>query len=249
VKPEDLKNYDKSWPEVVSSPEFNAQLGRVSASLRRELRRDLGWVDTLRVVWRTRRELRKMSGHDWSSMEARGTSRSVIDGLKMPAAAVKALSAVVGPVRAAQIYKRALDEQLFPVLASAFPTLEDFCACGEDPFAAVRTYMRAMVAADSRNGFHTAEIVEDSDKVFAYNITYCAQCQMAEEFGDRELCYPRNCYGDEVFLPRVLEGTGVVFRRTGTLATGAKVCDFRFEKVDGAPAPKLHQIRARRTGD
>ena len=90
------------------------------------------------------------------------------------------------------------------------------------------------MAANVRAGLHEMEVVEDSTRALAFNVTYCAWHEVAKEFGDPYLCYPSTCYGDEVSIPMVLDRVGYRFSRRGTLATAAPVCDFRFEPFGGS---------------
>jgi len=100
----------------------------------------------------------------------------------------------------------------------------------EDPFKACRDYYMAFWLAEKNAGLHDYEIGEDSDEAFAFNVKYCAFCEIPRLCGIVEACEP-SCYSDEVFYPGYLEPLGMRFVRTKTLARGGDCCDFRFEKI------------------
>jgi hypothetical protein len=124
------------------------------------------------------------------------------------------------------------DRTAYDLMTSVFPSVEEFNACG-DAFKSFKEYMKAFNAANERAGLHEIEIAEDTDDVFVCHYKYCAWREVANEFGDPYLCYPLSCYSDEAWMPRFATEGGWKFKRTGTLATGAPVCDFRFERVVG----------------
>ena len=76
-----------------------------------------------------------------------------------------------------------------------------------------------------------------ADGLHICNYKYCVFREVANEFGDPYLCYPSSCYYDEVWIPRFATEGGWKFKRTGTLATGAPVCDFRLERLLGGGEP------------
>lgn len=123
----------------------------------------------------------------------------------------------------------------YDVMASVYPPVEELQACG-DLLEAFKKYMNASNAKNVADGIHEVEIAEDTSDVFAMNYKYCAWLEVARAFGDPHLCYRSSCYGDEVFLPRFCSQAVFGFKRTGTLATGASVCDFRFERLAAGPS-------------
>jgi hypothetical protein len=150
---------------------------------------------------------------------------------------MKALADMLGMERASEVYRRIWDRTAYDLSTSGFPSVEEFKACG-DVFKSFKKYWKAANAANERAGLHEVEIVEDTDDVFVCNYKYCVWREVANEFGDPYLCYPASCYPDEVWLPRFATEGGWEFKRTGTLATGAPVCDFRFERLPGGDEPK-----------
>jgi hypothetical protein len=235
MKIEELTNYGKGFGETMSAPEFVKRIKRV---MRRELRRELGRIGMLKMGWRMRKEARRMKKHDWSRLRERGfTDQGFLDWLIVSMAVMKALADVLGMERASEVYRRIWDRKAYDFMKSGFPSIEEFKACG-DAFKSFKEYFKAANAANERAGLHEVEIVEDTDDVFVCNYRYCAWREVANEFGDPYLCYPSSCYSDEAWLPRFATEGGWKFKRTGTLATGAPVCDFRFERLPGGDEPK-----------
>lgn len=184
----------------------------------------------IKLIWKMKKEIRLMKKHDWSRLKEHGLAdRKFLDDIIRKTALIKSLADMVGMEKASEIHLRIMDIMGYDLIASMFPSIEEFKACG-DIFECLKEYTKAHKAANERAGTHNAEIGEDSDKVFEFNVKYCALQAIAAEFGNPYLCYPSNCYGDEVFFPKVCAEAGLKFRRTGTLATGAPVCDFRFER-------------------
>jgi hypothetical protein len=234
MKIEELTNYGKGFGETMSAPEFVKRIKRV---MRRELRRELGRIGMLKMGWRMRKEARRMKKHDWSRLRERGfTDQGFLDWLIVSMAVMKALADMLGMERASEVYRRIWDRTAYDLMTPLYPSVEEFKACG-DAFKSYKEYMKACYAASQRAGLHEVEIAEDTDDVFVYNLKYCAWREVAKEFGDPYLCYPLSGYSDEAWMPRFATEGGWKFKRTGTLATGAPVCDFRFERLPGGGEP------------
>jgi hypothetical protein len=234
MKVEELRNYGKGFGEIMTAPEF---VKRTSKTMRREFRRELGLIGLLKMGLRMRKEARRMKKHDWSRLRERGfTDQGFLDWLIESMAAMKALADMLGMERASEVFRRIWDRTAYELMALLYPSVEEFKACG-DAFKSYKEYTKAGNAVNERDGLHEVEIAEDTDDVFVYNIKYCVWREVANEFGDPYLCYPSSCYSDEVWMPRVATEGGWEFKRTGTLATGAPVCDFRFERLSGGDKP------------
>jgi hypothetical protein len=235
MKVEELTNYGKGFVDIMTDPELVKRMKKV---IRREFRRELGLISLLKMGLRMRKEAKRMKKHDWSRLKERGfTDQRFLDWLIENMAAMKALADMLGMERASEVFRRIWDRKAYDLMTSGFPSVEEFSACG-DAFKSFKEYMKAGNAANERDSLHEVEIVEDTDDVFACNYKYCVWREVANEFGDPYLCYPSSCYGDEVWLPRFATEGGWEFKRTGTLATGAPVCDFRFERLHGNDEPK-----------
>jgi hypothetical protein len=235
MKVEDLMNYGKGAVDIMTDPEL---LKRGRKLMMREFRRELGLIRMLKMGWRMRNEAKRMKNHDWSRLRERGfTDRGFLDWLIESTAVMKALADMLGMERASEVYRRVWDRTAYDLSTSGFPSVEEFKACG-DAFKSFKEYFKASNAANEPAGLHEIEIAEDTDDVFVCNYKYCVWHEVAKEFGDPYLCYPASCYSDEAWMPRFGTEAGWKFKRTGTLATGAPVCDFRFERLPAGDEPK-----------
>jgi hypothetical protein len=230
MKVEELKNYGKSFAEVLSEIPLEVTK-QMKKTMLGELRRGVGIIGMARLMWKVSKEVTGMKEHDWSRLRERGLDDDdFIEETVQKIALMKALAEMVGMEKASGIHRKVFDRSGFDLAASMFPSVEDFRACG-DVFASFKKYSRASQEANERAGIHRVEITEDTDTSFVFTVTYCAFHEVALEFGNAYLCYPSSCYGDEVFFPEICIRAGLRFTRTGTLATGATVCDFRFEHL------------------
>jgi hypothetical protein len=231
MRVQDLRNYGKGLMDSVPDPESEGRVRQVGETVRNELLKELGDAGMAELNGRLRAEMRTMRTHNWPILRRHGlTSQQYIDSIVQRIAMMKALVDLEGMERAVEIQCRLLDMTMYELMVPIFPSMEDYKACG-NYFEAFKEYSKASYDANISTGLHKMEIVEDTDSVLAFNITYCAWHEVAKEFGDPYLCYPSTCYGDEAYIPRALDGSGCRFKRSGTLATGSAVCDFRFEYV------------------
>ena len=228
---EELKNYGKGLMDSVPDHKDLEQVGRVGETIRSELRNELGSDRMKRLDRELKREIESYRLYDWPILKQHGlTNRRFIDSIIQRIAMMKVLVMLVGMERAVEIQCSLLDNTMYELMAPIFPSIEDYRECG-DFFKAFKEYSKASYDANIRTGLHEMEIVEDTASVLAFNIKYCAWHEVAKEFGEPYFCYASTCYGDEAYVPKALTGSGCAFKRTGTLATGAPVCDFRFEYV------------------
>ena len=232
MKVEELKNYGKPMSQVIFSPEAEKQAKQMMKVIRSELRKELGLLGIIRLLFNMRKEIRFAKKSDWSALKEHGlVNERFLESLIQQAAAMRALANMVGMDKAAEIYRRLIDKIGYEVSVPLFPSVDEFTACG-NAFEAFKEYAKAMVIADQREGIHEVDIIEDDSKTFAYNVKYCAWNEVAKRIGVSELCYAGRCYGDEVFFNKVMPQIGVQYKRTGTLTLGNPVCDVRFELVD-----------------
>jgi hypothetical protein len=229
MRVEDLKNYGKGLLENSLDPEYRKAGGLAGKIMRDLLREELGDRSTEQLLNRTLQEFELMKDRDWTVVRSRGLNdQSFIGGIIRRIAMMKALADMAGMDRASVIQRTILDRTLYQSMSGMWPSVQDYDACG-DFFRAFKEYTKASMVANVRAGLHETEFAEDSSTALAFNVKYCVWHEVARAFGDPYLCYPTTCYGDELTIPAVLGHVGGRFRRAGTLAEGALVCDFRFE--------------------
>jgi hypothetical protein len=237
MRVEDLRNYGKGLLDSEPDPEMMEREGNIRRIIRQELEMQLGQTGTTYLMSIVKKESDHMNVQDWSILKKRGLSdKRFIESVIKRIALMKALSDIVGLEKASAIQRRVVEKTIWDLMSPMWPSVEDYKSCGNF-FEAFREYSKATMAANVRAGLHDMEIVEDSTAALAYNIKYCVWHEVAKWFGNPYLCYPSTCYGDEVTIPRALDKTGCRFKRAGTLAQGAPVCDFRYELTDECFSP------------
>jgi len=229
-KVEDLKNYGKPLSDVSLSSEGKKHSKRITSAAMAELRRELGIIGIIKLLLKSRKETNRGKALDWSNLDERGMSnKRFLNVLITETATGKALADIAGKDNASNILRRSFDRAV-DVTAPLYPSPEDFKSCG-DGFDAFKKYMKQEFLAHVNAHLQDLDIVEDSPRALAVNVRYCVWCEVAKKLGDPSVCYFVHCYWDEVYFPKALAELGGRFKRTGTLATGAPVCDFRFELV------------------
>ena len=171
-----------------------------------------------------------MKAYDWSVLKNHGfDSQALLDLIVQSTASMRALADMVGMARAKKAFGRLMEETVCERAAAMFVPTERFLEC-KDCFTGFREYFKAYTNASAREGVLEIRMLEDTEAALAFDVTYCAWYEIAKAFGDAALCFP-SCYSDDVFYPKAGAQLGFRFARTGTLASGAPVCDFRFERV------------------
>jgi hypothetical protein len=231
MRVEELKNYGKALLDLVPDTEGLKLEEQINKTVREELRKELGLEGAVELMSRVKSEVESMKSHDWSVVRNRGLkSQKFLSGVIRRIALMKALADMVGLERASAIQCSLLDKTIYESMSPMWPSVADYEACGNF-FKAFCDYTRVAMNANVRAGLHGLDWVEDSPRALAFNIKYCVWHEVARAFGNPYFCYPSTCYGDEVTIPIVLGKAGPNYRwkRTGTLAQGAPICDFRYE--------------------
>ena len=195
------------------------------------MRREIGLVDVLRVLARSRRLERGIDRGVVSAIRDQGLRDERFLSTRLEETAlVAAMVEILGLERAREAYQQILEAVADDVMLALIPTAEELQAF-DDPFAAFHAYLAGVLRANASAAIHLTEVREDTTDVFAYDVTYCVYERVAAAFGDPALCDISSCAGDDVSFPRLCGQIGARFRRRSTLAAGAACCDFRFERL------------------
>lgn len=226
-----LPNYGKGYAEMIADPALAGRLQKaMMIPMLTTLFRELGLIGLIQTMQQTSQATDKMLARDWSRLEKPGCNcQPLIKMIVQNTASMQVMADRVGLEKAQRIMKQLVDITAEKQLAILFAPPEAL-ATFPDPFASFMAYLKAMYAAMVREGTHHAEFKEDTDKVFAFDVTYCIWHEIAKEFSEPALGYP-SCYGDEVGFPKMGERLGFRFTRNSTLILGAPACDFRFERI------------------
>ena len=228
MRVEELKNYGRPYSETMVKLPQPVQR-RIKKESSNVVRRHLGFLGSLRLLILARREKKRMKGVDLTSVRQKGlTSDLFIEHTINNTALFSALAQITGTEEAVAIYYEIMDKVSNLMNEAMLPSLDELQGM-ENDFKAFRDYLIAFFRAEKEAGLHDYQVVEDSDRAIALNVTYCAFCEIPRLCGIVEACDP-SCYSDEVFFPGYLEPLGLRFVRTKTLARGGDCCDFRFEK-------------------
>ena len=231
MRVEEMRNYGKGLRDSVPDPGMMEREGAMRRRMQRELEKELGSDGAILLISKMKEETEHMKSRDLSSLKERGLrDQRFIESVIKRIALMKVLADMIGMEKASALQCRLVDKTIWELMSPMWPSVDDYKACGNF-FEAFKKYGMAAMIANARAGLHEVELVEDSPIVLAYNVKYCVWHEAAKLFGDPYLCYPSTCYGDEVTIPRVLARTGYRFKRAGTLAQGAPVCDFRYELI------------------
>jgi len=229
MKVEELKNYGKAYSETMA--ENSRALKKLfNKEGFRAVRQHLGLLGSLRLLLLTRRERKRLAGVDLTPIKQKGLTSDFLIRMAIENTALfSAMTEITGKEKAVAIHREAMDKIAGPMNDIIEPSVDQFQQM-EDPFKAYRDYLMAFFVAEKNAGLHDYEVIEDSDKAIAINVTYCAFCEIPRLCGIVEACDP-GCYSDEVFFPGYLEPLGMRFVRTKTLAREGDCCDFRWEKI------------------
>lgn len=234
MRVEDLKNYGRPYSETL------AEIPRpVEKLIKREsykvVRGHLGLMGTLYLLLLTWKEKKRLEATDLKPIRQRGlTSEFFIRYIIQNTAIFSAMTKIRGMNESIIIHRDIMDHIAGPMNEAILPPLRELQGF-ENTFKAFRDYLMAFFAAEKKAGLHDFEVVEDSEKSIAVNVTYCAFCEIPRLCGIVDACEP-GCYSDEVFFPGFLAVLGIRFVRTKTLARGGGCCDYRFEKIQESPS-------------
>jgi hypothetical protein len=228
MKVDELRNYGQAFSDAEScwTPDVKARMKRGGKAV---VMAALGTWQKIRFALAFASERKRASQVDLSDIRARGMDNQVfLDQQIEYLCLFRALDRVVGTERAVDICKRIMDETAREPMLLTLPEAEHVRAVG-DPLTVFAEYFRAARSVSEQRGSTGMDIVEDSEQAFQFDVHWCVWLDLARAFGVPEACVP-NCYSDDLVFPDYFRDLGIEYRRTGTLAGGARCCDFRFER-------------------
>lgn len=105
-------------------------------------------------------------------------------------------------------------------------------ARAEAPVASPRDLATWMAGGIFREGSLVAEVVEETDTRYGFDVRACHFCTMYADLGAGDLGFLLSCNRDFAFMEGL--APGLEFTRTRTRMEGAETCDFRYRARDGA---------------
>lgn len=100
-----------------------------------------------------------------------------------------------------------------------------------------RAYLRPVPGAAAKAGCQDVTLHDEAD-VVGFDVHWCVWLELARRMGVPEAALG-GCYADDIAFPEYFRGLGMEYRRTGTLAGGARRCDFRFARLRGTDTPRM----------
>lgn len=172
---------------------------------------------------------RRAARMDVSDLRARGLDNDAFyaqqrEYLSMYAA----LTQVVGPARALEIAMAVMDASAREPMLHCLPDPDEVRALG-DPWEVFRLYLDPVAEATAKAGCQEIERVV-TPQAAGFDVKWCVWLELARRMGVPDAALP-NCHSDEIAFPAYFQALGITYRRTGTLAGGARCCDFRFERT------------------
>ena len=230
---EKMTNYGKGVVELLSSPEYKKIEKQMFITILSSLWKEVGFIGLLKIMILSRSELQKMRKHDWSKIARRGVSKNIFEFTFKPIAMMKVLADLVGLEKAreiiTEIYEKSEDKLAkknseVNLMIQPVRELKD----SKDSFHCFKEYTKA--TENAMNNICEIKFIEDSKDALSWDVNYCFLHEVAKEYGNPAWCFPF-CNIDDVVYPKIGEELGFIFRRSGTLSTGASKCDFRFERI------------------
>lgn len=101
----------------------------------------------------------------------------------------------------------------------------------ETPVATTRNLATWMGSGILGEGSLVADVVEDTDTRYGFDIRVCQFCEMYGELDAGDLGFILSCNRDFAFMEGL--APGLEFTRTRTRMEGAETCDFRYRARNG----------------
>lgn len=225
----DLKNYGVALSDMsLAVPQ--EQNRAIEAAGKKIIQQRLGFFNMLRFLLLCAVRTRKMARQDLSrALPVEMNNQAFIESQIEFAAMYAALATIAGRDQALEILEAIMAQVAKIAYPAIFPSPEDFKRC-DDPWEAWKAYFVAMAQADRKAGAHVYHVVENTDRAFQMNCSFCAWHAIPRALGVGRACLP-SCYADDVYFPQACSQIGVAFQRGQTLARGGECCDFRFERL------------------
>ena len=229
---QDLRGYGIAPSDAEGSwdPAFKGKLKRKAQNV---VMRNLTFMQKLRFSIAFISEKWRAGKLDLTDLREKGMrNQAFLDQQLEYLAVFASLKKVRGKDAALTIMHQVMDATAAEALLLTLPEPEDICKVG-DPFEVFRQICGILPEVTKAAGCHSIAITEDTEKAIQWDVSWCVWLELAKKMGVAEACIP-NCYADDLAYPDYFKAIGIEYKRAGTLAMGAKQCDFRFVKIERA---------------
>jgi len=227
MKPYELKNYGKPFPEMnktVPIEVFQAH----QKNTQRIIKKHLGFFQRIKLGRTMRKERKRFMYLDLFDIKDKGLrDERFLMMLVGRTHFFFAIAQVAGKEKAIEIDKElqtSLNSARYPHM---LPSAEDLLQF-ENPFAALKDWLIALWKEAKQKGIAHYEVVQDSDTFLQINCTYCAYDQIARKV-DMPEATSSLCQSEDMLFSFWCDALGLKYSRTCALAKGDKYCDFRLE--------------------
>ncbi len=228
MRVEDFKNYGTNMHGLAESvPKELAK--KAEKTLFSIIIKEIGLWKAIKLRSLIRKKTKELSQINLDRIRTFCKNEDFIQAKITDAATFAAIQELTSTEEAKQIYMKIMNKVIPIVNSSMYPD-PSIINHLENKFDAVKRYILSIMEADMKDGLHIIEVMENTSEVLQFNVTKCAWFETKKELGVPEATF-QDCYADEVSLPGMLDEVDVKFIRTQTIASGAKYCDFRFERT------------------
>ncbi len=232
---ENMINYGNGVVETLSSPEYKYIEKQMFIPITSSIRKEIGFIGLLKLLFRLRSEEKKMKRFNWIKLKNKGVPKEIYESTFQFIALMKTLDNMLGIEKAreiiTEIYEKTeakLRKKKYRVNFFIIP-VEELKSC-KNSFFSFKEYTKGQLNASMQEKLHEVEILQDTEDTLSFNMKYCLFHEAATIYGNANWNFPW-CEIDDVVYPNLGAQLGIKFSRTGTLATGATKCDFRFERL------------------
>lgn len=191
----------------------------------------LGLWERVRFFWAFLGARRRGSRLDVSDLRARGLDNDAFFAQQIEYLAMySALVEVTGAQRGLEISMAVMDATAREPMLHCLPEPAAVRHAGE-PFEVFRAYLRPVPEVAGKAGCQEIRLHDEAD-VVGFDVTWCVWLELARRMGVPDAALPE-CYSDDIAFAPYFRSLGITYRRTGTLAGGARCCDFRFHRGAG----------------
>lgn len=203
--------------------EFNKENIRI-------IKKNIGFFKRLKIMRTLKKKGRKFLESEFKVVREKGLKDNrYLYPLVGKASYFSAMCDVIGKEKTIEIDKELSVVSARLRLPHMMPSVESIMAF-ENPFAAFKEWLIAYFKANKNEGIYEFDVVENTEKAFQVNCTYCAYCKIGEIVGVKESAVGL-CQLDESLFSYYEKIPGLKYTRSSSLMQGGSCCDFRFEKV------------------
>lgn len=223
----EIKNYEKSVPEMVSKVPIEVHKENMKHSIA-IIRKHLGFFKRLRLGSTMRKTRKRFFFASFFDVKEKGLKdERILMSTVAKAQQYSAVKTLAGQEKAQAIAREIVDTINKRLLSLVLPSAADFQQL-EKPFAGFKEWITAFWKRNRQLGLYDFKVTENSDHALQIDCTYCAVDTINRIVQEKDYT-PCTCHADDVLFSSWDNDLGIEYKRTGALATDHPCCQFRFE--------------------